>query len=257
MDDSVFENYFERCVWRGADKVPSYGELKEMEKACKDKLYELKKQDYQQYKVLFAMYGELDVKRITYCHKKLNEGMDVNDEIRMKGLLASYERFLMNLKALDRTLYERRLRGAISKGKHLSSLKSEVAKKTTKEDKPIEKKEEQVPHFVKLNIDEQQAAVLYDRLVEEHFLEDTGKDDFIYYYTGKGHQASKKLKWLGDDIVLSVLMKQLSNSFVPWKKMEQIYEGLNIKGMKVVLSKTQKDYYSHDKHVKKVQEWLR
>ena len=252
MDNAFFKTYFEKTIWRGADKVPSYEELKKMEDACLDKLLELKKQDYQQFRFLFVKYGMKVVERISFCDsKRYEEGID-----EVMPLRSSYVRFLDNLKNLDRSMYEHSLRRAIDKGKLHKRYLESLTSGANKVDKHIEQKEEQAPHFVKLRIGEEKAAGLYDRLVGEKILEDTGKNDFIYYYTGKGKQASKKLRWLGDAILLSVLMQQLSLSFVPWKKMEQIYDGLNIKGMKAVLSKT-KGYYSYEKHVKTVQEWLK
>ena len=160
MDDSVFEHYFNKCVWRGDDKVLSNGELKDMENACLDKLLELKKHDYQQYKFLFVKYGKKVVERISFLDdKKYKDGIE-----EVMPLRVSYVRFLDNLKNLDRSLYEHSLRRAINKGKqHHESSKSVATKETPKEDKPIEKMDEQVPHFTNLKIDEQKVAVLYDR----------------------------------------------------------------------------------------------
>lgn len=232
MDNTVFENYFNKTIWRSADKVPSYEELMKMENDCLDKLLELKKQDYQQYSVLFALYGGKAVDRISFYNKKIAEGLI--DVEKVKSLRSSYNRFLKNLKALDRSLYENRLRGSIQRGK----LASRTIKKKAEKSGPVfDETSVSVPHYTNLNINEEQAATLYNKLVKAGYLQDRSKDDFIYYYTGKGYQAKQKLKWIGHYIVLSNMTKFLSpKKVVSWTTLEQVYEGINVKGMNVRLA---------------------
>ena len=229
MDIEPFESYFDKTIWKGADNVPSYQQLKDMENACMSKLYELKNQDYQQYKILFAKYGEKAVSRITFCNSKIAKGLNDVDERKVKSLLSSYNRFLKNLKAIDRGLYENCLRSSIQKGKSASR----TIKKNAEKSEPVaEETPVRVPHYTNLNIDEQQAATLYDKLVTERYLEDRSKNDFVYYYTGKGYQARQQLKWIGNYIVLSNMTKFLSpNNVVSWQTLEQVYEGVNTHAM--------------------------
>ena len=259
MDIEPFESYFDKTIWKGADNVPSYQQLKDMENACMSKLYELKNQDYQQYQVLYTKYGEKAVSRITFCNRKIAEKISVEEESKVKRLLSSYNRFLKNLKAIDRRKYENTLRNSIQKGKAAS--RTLIKPKEEDITPPIERVSVQVPHFTNLKIDADKAAILYDRLVQDRVLEDTGKDGFIYYYTGTGKQAKQKLKWWGDDILLSVLMEQLSpkGGRISWQVLGKIYEGLNTDSMKNVLSKTKKGevVYTYEAHKKTVEEWLK
>ena len=111
------------------------------------------------------------------------------------------------------------------------------------------------PHFKGLNISEEQASKLYDKLVPSR-LEDTGKSDFIYYFTGKGKQPSNKLIWKGDAIFLSNIMSILSPNRIPWKQMDTIFEGLNTDSMKSNLTKS-KDSTAFKSDKRMIEAWLK
>ena len=78
---------------------------------------------------------------------------------------------------------------------------------------------------------------LYDQLVKRNLLADTGKDDFVYYYTGEGEPTNRRLVWKGEKVYLSVLMAILCNGQVPWGQMDAIFDGLNTPSMRVTLNK--------------------
>ena len=112
-----------------------------------------------------------------------------------------------------------------------------------------------VPHFKGLSITEEQASKLYDKLVPSR-LEDTGKSDFIYYFTGKGKQPSNKLIWKGDAIFLSNIMSILSPNRIPWKQMDTFFEGLNTDSMKSNLTKS-KDSTAFKSDKRMIEAWLK
>ena len=100
---------------------------------------------------------------------------------------------------------------------------------------------------------------LYDQLVKRGLLENTGKTDFIYYFTGEGEPSTKKLNWIGDRIYLSVLMSVLCNNRIPWTHMETVFQGLNTKSMKATLNKSmhpKNGGESYQKHCRFIKSFL-
>lgn len=70
---------------------------------------------------------------------------------------------------------------------------------------------------------------LYDSLSDEGYIDrQTTKDDFIFYFSGKGNYPSKQIKWKGSNILLATLIAKLHTSATDWKTTEAIFE--NVKG---------------------------
>lgn len=117
--------------------------------------------------------------------------------------------------------------------------------------------------FLNLNLSEDKAAQLYDTLVQGSYLADTGKTEFIYYFTGVGEPPKDKLKWKSDAIILSILIKKLTPNRMPWKELSAIFDGLNIDSMRTNLSKElakYKDEYedsTYERHAAIVDDWLK
>lgn len=107
------------------------------------------------------------------------------------------------------------------------------------------------PYFKSLSINEQKAGVLYDKLVNGGYLEDTSKTDFTYYFTGKGPKPQSRLVWKADAFFLSVLMERVSSTSISWETLDNIFTGLNVSSMKSYLSKVRKqkrEGYSQPKY---------
>ena len=119
-------------------------------------------------------------------------------------------------------------------------------------------------------------GLLYDNIVSTGYLKDKRKEDFIYYFTGIGHQPKNKLKWEGPGIALAVLLDTLYYDFdkkknIDWSKVGTIFIGPNAKNMRITLSKTRKRHNiakvkygsdhrksntSYKKYQEKVDKWL-
>ena len=71
---------------------------------------------------------------------------------------------------------------------------------------------------------------LYECLITEGLIDtQTTKDDFIYFFSGKGNYPSKKIKWVGTKVKLAILIAKLhANSLTDWKTTEAIFE--DVKG---------------------------
>ena len=71
---------------------------------------------------------------------------------------------------------------------------------------------------------------LYDCLITEGLIDtQTTKDDFIFFFSGKGNYPSKKIKWIGSKVKLAILIAKLhTNSLTDWKTTETIFE--DVKG---------------------------
>lgn len=84
---------------------------------------------------------------------------------------------------------------------------------------------------------------LYDRLVEEGYLEDTGKEIFLYYFTGQGDAPTGKLVWTADSTTFAVLIDYLSKSPTkrPWSLMSVAFPDLECGSMSVMLSRAKKN----------------
>lgn len=257
MKHEAFRTYFDKTVWRSADSVPDREELRKMEYQCIKELLELREQDYDTYTVVFDGFFEKVLGRISYSIGKIERRLSHSDEVAVIRLLASYNRLLSGMRAEDRRMNVREKRDS-------GSSSSVAGKKPVAEQQPqlmVSSSARWVPHFTTLNIDEERAATLYDRLVQDGCIEDRSKKDFVYYYTGKGRKPVYQLKWRGDDILLSVLMEKLypKGGRISWKTLGKVYEGLNTDSMKNVLSKTKKGevVYTYDEHKKTVEEWLK
>lgn len=116
---------------------------------------------------------------------------------------------------------------------------------------------------LRFNMTEAKAASLYDTLIQGSYLADTGKTEFIYYFTGVGEPPKDKLKWKSDAIILSILIKKLTPNRMPWKELSAIFDGLNIDSMRTNLSKElakYKDEYedsTYERHAAIVDDWLK
>ena len=100
---------------------------------------------------------------------------------------------------------------------------------------------------------------LYDRLVAEGFMEDSGKDIFMYYFAGEGEQPYGQLVWNADPVILSVLIDVLAKnqSQKPWALLSLAFVGLKPRTMSALLSraKKNKELYggqSYDQHHKTI-----
>ena len=71
---------------------------------------------------------------------------------------------------------------------------------------------------------------LYDVLCTEGYIDgQTTKDDFIYFFSGKGNYPSKKINWKGKKVLLAILIGNLHTPpFTDWKTTEAIFE--DVKG---------------------------
>lgn len=248
MDNQVFEAYFKKTGWKEGRSFPSRAELSKMEDACIEKLNELAQSDKRLYNYAFNKYGNDLIKRIGFF---MRQKQLLVDDKNIQKLLSSAVSFREKLKAFDRKSYERYLRESIERGKRC--LNSQTPDKCTIEAKPVvvEKDENpEIKHFDfnkkqdkgNVILKDNQAEILYDCIVRDGFLEDTSKEDFIYYFTGKGKKAQKKLKWRGNHIVLSVLLEQLFEpDKIDWDTAYSVFENLPM-AMKITLSKKRKEY---------------
>ena len=270
MDNDVFEEYFDKTYYQEGKPYPSYDAFKSMEDAFIQALMNLKSSGkFQEYKYCFSFYGKRVIERNGFCLRMTDEGKDIHE---LKLYHHSLERLREGLKSLDKSLYMKEIYPSVAKGKKMRRRRllqkandSSTFPKTTS---VVEKKEIPdnilVPHFESLNITVEQAENLYGRLVQGGFLEDTGKDDFVYYYTGKGYQAKRQLRWKGNYIALSFLMRRLypESMRISWKTLQQVYAEVDEKKantMKNVLSKTMggNGVYTKDSYEKMVDEWLK
>lgn len=71
---------------------------------------------------------------------------------------------------------------------------------------------------------------LYECLITEGLIDtQTTKDDFTFFFSGKGSYPSKKIKWVGAKVKLAILIAKLhANSLTDWKTTEAIFE--DVKG---------------------------
>lgn len=69
---------------------------------------------------------------------------------------------------------------------------------------------------------------LYDSLYTQGYIDgQTTKDDFIYFFSGKGNYPSSKIKWKGKKILLAILIAKLhTGTLTDWKTTEAIFEGV-------------------------------
>lgn len=260
--------YFDKTFWREAGLVPSFSELRDLESQCFDELVKVKEQDEEQFKVVYERYFDKTIGRISSCIRRIEDRTTHDDEVAIIRLLSSHNRLLSTIKRVERGVYGTP-RDTVQQDK---PTPSEIRKPVVEHQPPQQPNpftslpfmgstSRYVPHFTTLNIDEEKAAILYDRLVQDGYLEDRSKSDFIFYYTGKGRKPVYQLKWRGDDIMLSVLMERLypKGGRISWKVLGKVFEGLNTDGMKSVLSKTRKGevVYTYEPHKKTVEEWLK
>lgn len=237
MDNSVFEQYFIRTVWQDANSTPTYDELREMENQCIKVLMNAKGSEYPQYRYTYAKYGLELINRIGFCNRKIDDG-SATPEIRK--LKDSYERFRINLRSLDRNLYEREFRTAIQKAKRERKSR-QIAQTPFAEPKQLQ--EQPKAAFFNTSLTKNKAEALYVILVNDGYLADTGKDDFVYYFTGVGEQPKNKLEWKADLIILSVLIEKIAcTNRMPWRTMTEVFGVQNIDSMKTNLSRERKRF---------------
>lgn len=84
---------------------------------------------------------------------------------------------------------------------------------------------------------------LYDSLSDEGYIDrQTTKDDFIFYFSGKGNYPSKKLKWRGKKIILALLIAKLHTGHsTDWKTTEAIFEDVKGDNLKKQFSNNKED----------------
>lgn len=101
---------------------------------------------------------------------------------------------------------------------------------------------------------------LYDRLVDEGYLEDTGKDVFLFFFAGQGETTpAKKLIWNADPIILGVLIDVLSMNRRPWALMELAFDNINTNALKSSVSRAKNNKYgglSYEQHYQTIQRLL-
>ena len=104
---------------------------------------------------------------------------------------------------------------------------------------------------------------LYDRLVAEGFMEDTGKECFLYYFAGEGEEPTTQLVWTADPIVLAVLVGVLARNKKrkPWTLMSRAFVDIKPKSLSATYSraKNNEENYggqSYEYHAKTVQRLL-
>lgn len=104
---------------------------------------------------------------------------------------------------------------------------------------------------------------LYDRLVAEGFMEDSGKECFLYYFAGEGEEPTTQLVWTADPIVLAVLVGVLARNRdrKPWTLMSMAFADINPKSLSVTYSRAKKNKenyggQSFEYHAKTVQRLL-
>lgn len=264
----ALHTYFDMTYWREASLVPSFNELRDMESQCFDELVKVKEQDEEQFKVVYERYFDKTIGRISSCIRRIEDRTTHDDEVAIIRLLSSHNRLLSTIKRVERGGYGTPRDTAQQDKPTPSDIRKPVVEhQPPQQPNPftsspfMSSTSRYVTHFTSLNINEEKAAILYDRLVQDGYLEDRSKSDFIFYYTGKGRKPVYQLKWRGDDILLSVLMEQLSpkGGRISWQVLGKIYEGLNTDSMKNVLSKTKKgeEVSTYDKHKKTAEEWLK
>lgn len=104
---------------------------------------------------------------------------------------------------------------------------------------------------------------LYDRLVAQGFMEDSGRDCFLYYFAGEGEEPTTQLVWKADPIVLAVLIGVLARNKnrKPWTLMSMAFADLNPKSLSATYSRAKRNEeiyggQSFDYHVLTVRKLL-
>jgi len=258
MRIETFRTYLNKTNYRGVNSVPDNEELRKMERLCIDELRQRRAKNYYSgcMEVLNEYFPTI-LFRISVCISQIEQFLPPAEQTAFIQLLSSFNRLMNGMKR------EYSMIKYIEQREH-DTPSSSTSTKTAIERQPqlmVSSSSRYVPHFSTLKIDEEKAATLYDRLVQDGCLEDRSKKEFVFYYTGKGRKPVYQLKWRGDDILLSVLMEQLSpkGGRISWQVLGKIYEGLNTDSMKNVLSKTKKGevVYTYEAHKKTVEEWLK
>lgn len=262
-DNSIFEEYLKKTTLSTETTHITNEELRNLENSCIDKLIELKSTHSPLYRYYFSKYGNDVCHRISYFNYHLDNG---NDSHEVRLLKSSCERFRSNLRSLDRTLYEHELRSTIQKGKHQRKQNKAFTKPSTAQvtkQKSIVQEEIVPTNSFNLNLTKQQAESLYNNLLSNSCIEaTTSESDFIYYFTGDGEPPKAKIKWQADAIILSIMIDILSNNRMPWKTIDNVFDGLNTSSMCKNLSKEKKKYNegyqqcSYKTHREKILRWL-
>ncbi len=155
--------------------------------------------------------------------------------------------------------------GFLALGKEFYDLCDDII--DTREKKYLDDNKNALPHYNLPKMNVEKAERLYDTLVEGKYLIDTGKNDFVYFFTGLGKKAKKKLIWNRDNdhpaVILGVLLSKLfAPKGVSWKDTYNIFDNIP-KNMDVSLARTKKRHeehslrnYSYKRHEKLVSSWL-
>ena len=263
-DNSIFEEYLKITTLSSETTHITNEELRNLENSCIDKLIELKSNHSPLYRYYFSKYGNDVCHRISFFNYHLDNG---NDSHEVRLLKSSCERFRMNLRSLDRTLYEHELRSTIQKGKYRRKQNRVITQlstsQLTKQKSIIQEEVVSTPPSLNLNITKQQAESLYNNLLSNSCIDaTTSESDFIYYFTGNGEPPKVKMKWKAHAIILSVLIDILTINRKPWETIKEIFDDLNTTSMCKNLSKEKKKYNdgyqqcSYKTHREKLLNWL-
>ena len=83
----------------------------------------------------------------------------------------------------------------------------EKTEKATQQKKDTQKRDK-APHYNLVNYERIHLKEIYKRIVNEGIILDTGANDFVYYFSGKGKQPIGRLSNKGHLIYLAILLKE-------------------------------------------------
>lgn len=248
MDASLFEDFFNATVIRKDTKPYTAEQLKGRVDAMVDKLLSLKRNNWDEYAFLFAKYGEASIRRISFYNRKMVDAGASEDINLAKKYLSAHNDFLKSLKALDRALYERKLRGAIQKGK--ATKKQEIIKER------VESPHSNIERLTESKLTEENARNLYHHLIAENWIRrDAPENDFIYYFTADcGSEPVSKLHWNTNDSLLGLVLYRIVKNRIPWKKLDLIFDNLPPNMRQTVAQKKKSQYL--DEALAKIDKWI-
>ena len=206
VDVDAMELAFEMSISDSLNADNSYiNQLPEIKERLNDILSKLQRRRYRYEKVANELKDNLPILSIRQKYTR-EQQRDSDNLSHLRNIIGQFRLVLepnikKAIKYIDKKLKEQ-------EGKEtIVVVGVEKTEKATQQKKDTQKRDK-APHYNLVNYERIHLKEIYKRIVNEGIILDTGANDFVYYFSGKGKQPIGRLSNKGHLIYLAILLKE-------------------------------------------------